>query len=165
MAASRQYCVNMCRVKRHPRTTSDGQGCLEPGGVPDARWHLACASLVREMLIDDHGADLHVFPALGRGMVPQHQQIETTAMPTRFGLLQIQAFTVARKLFGTKIIRIGQRAPAQVLWHLPTGLQAEGVAGPIGGTATLRPDGLVECVLDPRHPNGLRFNVRLTAPH
>ncbi len=147
------------------RTTDDGQGCLVPGGVPDANWHLACASLLREMLIDDHGTDLHVFPALANAMVPDRQQVETTAMPTRFGLLQIQAFPVAKKLFGTKIIRVGARPPGQVLWHVAAGLQVEAIAGPIGGTATLRPDGLVECVLDPRHPAGLRFNARLAAPH
>ena len=143
------------------RTTDDGQGCLVPGGVPDATYHLAFASLVREVLIDDHGPDLHVFPALGRGMVPPRGAIETTALPTRYGLLQTQSFYVAKKLYGTKIVRLGTRPPAQVLWHLPTGLQVEAIAGPLGGTATLRPDGLVECVLDPRHPAGLRFNIKL----
>jgi hypothetical protein len=122
-------------------------------------------SVMRDMLIDDHGEDLHVFPAISKDQIPARGALEIPMLPSRYGPLEMKEFLVAKKLFGVAIIRLGSRQPRDSRAHLPAGYVAEAVLGPMGGQATLLPDGAVDCIFDPAVPQGLRFNVRLTQEH
>ena len=146
-------------------TSARGFGSMVPGGVADAAWSLAFMSVMRDMLIDDHGEDLHLFPAISKDQIPARGALEIPMLPTRYGPVEMKEFVVAKKLFGVQVIRIGSRQPRQSRAHLPDGYQAEAVLGPAGGQATLLPDGAVDCIFEPGQPQGLRFNIRLTQPH
>jgi hypothetical protein len=146
-------------------TSVRGFGSMVPGGVADAAWSLAFMSVMRDMLIDDHGDDLHLFPAISKDQIPARGALEIPMLPSRYGPLEMKEFLVAKKLFGVQIIRLGSRQPHDSLAHMPAGYDAEAVLGPAGGQATLLPDGSVSCIFDPAQPQGLRFNVRLTKPH
>lgn len=142
-------------------TDSIGQGSLEPGGVPDFGFCLGLASLLREMLIDDHGAELHLFPGLAADMVPRRLPVQTTVLPTRYGPTHVEQFRIKERLLGLAVSNRGARVPAAILLHVADGLQPAAAVGPLGGRVTLRDDGLVDCWIDPRFPKGLRFNVKL----
>jgi len=144
-------------------TSGIGQGSLQPGGVPDFEFAVALPSLLREVLIDDHGDELHLFPAMGLGMLPRRGVVQTTILPTRYGPARIEQFEVTRKLLGMTVWCRGARVPSALLMHVVDGLQAAAPAGPLGGTVSLRDDGALECWIDPKFPKGLRFNVKLVA--
>jgi len=146
-------------------TSDRGFGSMVPGGVADAAWSLAFMSVMRDMLIDDHGADLHVFPAISMNQIPARGALEIPMLPSRFGPLEMKEFLVAKKLFGIQVIRLGSRQPRLSRAHMPAGYVAEAVLGPMGGQATLLPDGEIDCIFEPSAPQGLRFNVRLTKEH
>jgi hypothetical protein len=146
-------------------TSVRGFGSMVPGGVADAAWSLAFMSIMRDMLIDDHGEDLHLFPAISKLQIPERGALEIPQLPSRYGPLEMKEFVVSKQLFGVQIIRLGSRQPRQSRAHLPAGYDAMEVKGPIGGQAALLPDGTVDCIFEPDVPQGLRFNVKLTKPH
>jgi hypothetical protein len=144
-------------------TSPDGLGAMTPGAVPDGEYALGFPSLLREMWIDDHGIDLHLFPATPKALIPErgHGALEIPNLPTRYGRVELSQHYQGKKGYGVTVLRRSVLPGGDVLLHLPKGLQAEELISPAGGSVVLREDGLVLCDADPSSPKGLRFNVRL----
>ena len=141
-------------------TSVEGFGSMRDDGTPDGEWPVGFASVFRDMLFDDHGDDLHLFPAIGHAMVPERGAFAVPQLPTRYGIVEEEVHIVAKKMVTTLIKRLGAREPRSILWHVPPGFEVGSVSKPINGEATLRPDGLVECVLGETVSRGLSFTVK-----
>jgi hypothetical protein len=143
-------------------TSIEGFGSMSRDGTPDGEWPLAFATVFRDLFFDDHGEDLHLFPAIGHAMVPERGALALPQLPTRYGVVEAEVHIQAKTMLATLIKRMGAREPRSILWHVPPGFAAGSLSKGIGGEATLRPDGLVECVLGPDVTRGLSFAVKPT---
>ncbi len=145
-------------------TNSEGFGSMSRDGTPDGEWPVGMATVIRELYFDDHGDDLHLFPAIAHEMVPERGALALPELPTRYGLVEMEVHIQAKKMLSTLVKRRGAREPRATLWHVPPGFPAGSLSQPLGGQATLRPDGLVECVQGPDPARGVSFNVKPGPP-
>lgn len=146
------------------RTTRRGFGSMTPGGEPDGRWALGTATLFREMLIGDHGDELHILPGAAYGMIEVMHDLESDYYPTRFGMLRLHEFHSSPRLMGGWLVLSTPRWPERILMHFPPGAGLRKLRGdPDGGTATVLDEQTVELAFLPTATRGLRFIVRRSA--
>lgn len=142
------------------QTTERGFGSMTPGREPDGRWAQGLATLLRELCIDDHGPDLHLFSGASYGLLELTEDIELHWMPTRFGVVKPQQFHTGPKLMGGWVHMRNPRWPERMLMHFPPGVELRRVKGvPDRGTVTILGERLVQFDIAPDATRGIRFLV------
>jgi len=144
------------------RTSRWGFGSLSPDGEADGAWALAMGSLLREVLFDDHGDELHLLPGSDRGLISDELGIETQFMATRFGWLKLQQFHSGKRLVGGRVLLRMPRWPERIVMYFAP---SEGLKmvkpTPEGGYVELLDEHSAELVILPDAVLGLRFSVRV----
>ncbi len=145
------------------RVSPNGFAGMVPGGELDGRFPMGFMTLTRALLVDDHGDELHLLPALPGEFVPPRERFAPAWIPTVYGEIDMSFHRVGRDRLGgnVKVRRGAPQTPARMVFHLPIGLSYDKIYDRLGGTA--RKDGptTLECTVDPKVARGLMFTVHL----
>ena len=138
-----------------------GMGSLS-GGEMDAQYSVAMLTLVRALLVNDHGDGLHLFPGVSRELVNAGNETDTSWLPTRFGEVKSRAYHVGPKAFGNWTIIRSALPTTEMTVTVPDGLHVRKVKGGYkGGEVSLVPgeERLISILMDPALAQEVRFQV------
>jgi hypothetical protein len=143
------------------RTSRRGFGTLSGDGEPEGLWSLGMATLLREMLLDDHTEELHIFSGVDYGLLTRTSDLDIEYMPTRFGLIKVQQYHVGKAIIGGWVRIKTDLWPERMLMHFPPTGRLKGVKPtPQGGHVTMLDAKTVELVVLPNAIQGLRFSMK-----
>jgi hypothetical protein len=143
------------------RTSRRGFGTLSADGEPEGLWSLGMATLLREMLLDDHSEDLHIFSGVDYGLLTRTSDLDVEYMPSRFGMIKVQQYHVGRAIIGGWVRIKTDLWPERMLMHFPPSGRLKSVKPtPQGGHVTLLDKDTVELVVLPDAIVGLRFSMK-----
>lgn len=141
--------------------TRRGFGSLDPSGEPDGLFSLALGSVLREVLIDDHGEDLHFLPGACYGLLGIQNDVETDWMPCRWGIYKQQQYHTGPRLLGGWMHLNTAVWPKSIVMFFPPDAGLRKLKGePDGGQVRVLDQRSVQLFLSPLAVRGLRFQVR-----
>lgn len=122
-------------------------GRLDPDGEPDDVVGLALLSCVRAMMIDDHGDELQVLPAVPASLIGD-TPLDSATIPTRFGRVRARSWWSSnkRRRINLDLFHLPGPRPDAVVWRLPDDRAVDSVRVFAEGDQELRGDH--EVVLD-----------------
>jgi len=117
-------------------------------------------NVAREMLVDDHGEQLVLFPQLPAAFIELGSEMHIDFTPTRFGQVRAQLYTVGPKNIGLWVRTIAGHREAPLVAYLPETFEPRRLLGkPTGGEAQILPNGAIRLWVDPVGPSGLRLSA------
>jgi hypothetical protein len=140
-----------------------GMGSLT-GGELDAQYSVAMLTLVRAMLVDDHGDGLNLFPGISQALVSSGNETDTSWFPTRFGDVKSRAYYVGSKSFGNWTVIRSASPTTEMTVTIPDGLHMRNVkGGSKGGVVRVVPgeERLVSISMESTLAQEVRFQVRV----
>ncbi len=139
-----------------------GMGSMD-GGEMDGRFPAGVWTIFRAAFVDDHGDELHLMPGNSSGFVEPGTLLDTTWLPTRYGLVSCQAYYSGARQAGGWVKYRESIPPARMTYTLPDGVGIDRLRdGTSGGTAELVGDRLVEIAFDETgRGRGLRLSARV----
>lgn len=146
------------------RTGYRGMGGWEASRELDGRFALAVLNIVREMIVDDHGDELVLFPRLPAEFIERGDELHIDYTPTRFGQIRAQLYAVGRKNVGLWVRSIRGHREAPVFARLPDTYTPRRLLGkPTGGEAQILEDGSIRMWIDEVGAGGLRLSTGVGA--
>jgi hypothetical protein len=143
------------------QTSRRGFGSLAADGEAEGLWSLGMATLMREMLLDDHSEELHLLSGVDYGLFTRTSDLDVEYMPTRFGLAKVQQYYVGRGMIGGWVRMGTDLLPERMLMHFPPSGKLKSVKPtPQGGLVTMLDAHTVELVILPNNIQGLRFSMK-----
>ena len=121
-------------------------------------------TLVRAMLVDDHGDGLNLFPGISQALVSSGSETDTSWFPTRFGDVKSRAYYVGSKSFGNWTVIRSASPTTEMTVTIPDGLHMRNVkGGSKGGVVRVVPgeERLVSISMESTLAQEVRFQVRV----
>jgi len=120
----------------------EGIGALDPADEYDARFSVAMLSLLRAMVLDDHGERLRLLTATPAALVNEDGPLGGAFLPTRFGRVRFQFFASGRKAWTVDVVPQLVRGPDELVVGVPGG-EPPGPTRDLKKVRTRVEDGLV----------------------
>jgi hypothetical protein len=142
-------------------TNVNGLGSMQAGGDLDGGFAIGVLALVREMLIDDHGQDLHLVPAYGSDLLYPRNPMRFPPLHTRWGVASLKMFRHSYGRLGYTLTMRQAGEPELLFVHPPAGEQVRRVAQTNAGRGRLMPDGSIATVISPLTSGGVNVMLRM----
>jgi hypothetical protein len=142
-------------------TNANGLGAMTAGGDLDGGFAIGTLALLREMLVDDHGPDLHLVPAYGGELLYEQDPIHFPPLPTRFGLADLKMYRHSGNRLAYVLTKSRLIEPELMFVHPPAGETVRRVGQVTGGRGRLMPDGSIATVIDPLFTIGVNVVLRM----
>ncbi len=145
------------------RTNDNGLGSTRADGELDGRFSMGLLTLVRALVIDDHGNDLHLLPLIPSALIAFPGELDLTSLPTRFGPVLLKAHFIGRDHhgLGAQIRLQATRVADHLILHVPFDCKASEILLTSGGSVDIQPDGTLDCFQDSIMAKGLRVDIGL----
>jgi hypothetical protein len=119
-------------------------------------------TLMRDLMIDDHGPDLHLLPAIGDELFYPQNPMHFPPLHSIWGTADLKMYRFKQNRMAYILTMPTRRdEPELLLVHLPAGKTVRKVMSEVGGVGRLMPDGSIATVIDPLFTIGVNIVVRL----